>query len=94
MPRRYTEIGGCESNAAGIMERELEDVMQALRFGKGTTRKGGILIGAGCSVSAGIPSAGGFVDLIRKELPGAYGRADPKTYPRCMAELAPGVQRD
>jgi hypothetical protein len=34
------------------------------------------------------------IDLIRKEFPGACERANPKTYPRCMAELPPGMQRD
>ena len=76
------------------MDRKLDDVVQALRFGKEQNRKCSLLIGAGCSVSAGIPSAGGFVDLIRDKFPEAYARAVDKTYPRCMAELAPGFQRD
>ena len=60
------------------MDRKLEDVVQALQFGKCSRRKCSVLIGAGCSVSAGIPSASGFVDLIRKEFEGAYERANPK----------------
>lgn len=76
------------------MERKLDDVVQALQFGKGLGRKCSLLIGAGCSVSAGIPSAGGFVQLIEKEFRDSYQLADPKTYPRCMAQLPPGVQRD
>ena len=76
------------------MERKLDDVVQALRFSRVQGRKCSLLIGAGCSVSAGIPSAGGFVQLIEKEFLDAYRRANPKTYPRCMAELPPGTQRD
>ncbi len=53
-----------------------------------------LLIGAGCSVSAGIPTAMGFVQIIQKDFPDAYSRADSKTYPRCMAQLTPGMQRD
>ena len=76
------------------MDRKLDDVVQALRFGKEQGRKCSLLIGAGCSVSAGIPSANGFVQLIQERFAPAYERASPKTYARCMAELPRGVQRD
>jgi hypothetical protein len=57
-------------------------------------RKCTLLIGAGCSVKAGIPTAQGFVEIIKKEYPCAYGNASEKTYPQCMAQLAPGERRD
>ena len=53
-----------------------------------------LLIGAGCSVTAGIPTAAGFVDVIRDEHKLAYERATAKTYPQCMAELLLAERRD
>jgi NAD-dependent SIR2 family protein deacetylase len=76
------------------MDRTIEDVVQTLRFGRRSNRKCSLLIGAGCSVSAGIPTAAGFVEIIKKDFPEAYGRAISRTYPRCMAQLPPGFQRD
>ena len=53
-----------------------------------------LLIGAGCSVTAGVETAAGFVKLIKEHFEGAYNRASDKTYPRCMAVLTRGQQRD
>ena len=75
-------------------ERNLAHVVQALRFGKAQGRKCSLLIGAGCSVSAGIPAARGFVQRIEDQFPGAYQQADPKTYAQCMAKLTPGERRE
>lgn len=52
-----------------------------------------LLIGAGCSVTAGIPTAGGFVERIEKDFPKKFALADEKTYAGCMAELTPGERR-
>ncbi len=81
-------------NPMAIRERNLDDVVQALRFGRAQGHKCSLLVGAGCSVTAGIPPASGFVDLIQNEFPDAYQRANPKTYAYCMAELAPGKRHD
>jgi Tfp pilus assembly protein PilF len=45
-------------------------------------------------VKAGIPSAAQFVEIIREEFPNAYKRANAKTYPSCMSELAVGERRE
>jgi NAD-dependent SIR2 family protein deacetylase len=74
--------------------RTLEDIVEALRPKPGTTRKCTVLLGAGCSISAGIPSAGAVVEHIRTAYPAAYARATPKDYPGCMAALDRGVRRD
>ena len=50
--------------------------------------------GAGCSVTAGIPTAQGFVEVIRKDYPRSYERAAKKTYPDCMSMLSNSEQRD
>ena len=81
------------------MERVLGDIVDALQAGKGSLGKTGrrpcsLLIGAGCSVTAGIPTAEGFVRLIERHYPSAYARADRKTYHHCMAALASGFRRD
>ena len=52
-----------------------------------------LLIGAGCSVSAGIPTAAGFVELIGEQFPIHHRQVDPKTYAKCMAALPPGMRR-
>ena len=60
-----------------------ETLQNARKRGRGCT----LLIGAGCSVKAGIPLASGFVDIIKERHPLCYERAQKKTYPQCMAEL-------
>lgn len=79
---------------APSMRRTVGDVIDSLRQGKRAGRKCSLLIGAGCSVTAGIPTAQGFVDIICKDYAGAYGRAGTKSYPACMSELTVGQQRD
>ena len=80
-----------------ISERTIEDVVETLRATKERERACSILIGAGCSVEAGIPTADGFVETIRKKYPLAYERAVKKAhannavekiYAYCMAQLA------
>ncbi|MGZ3524135.1 MAG: SIR2 family protein [Thermodesulfobacteriota bacterium] len=70
-----------------IRYRSIEDVKQTLEnaqlHGRGCT----LLIGAGCSSHADIPTAAGFVEIIKQRYPFHYQRALVKTYPKCMAEL-------
>ncbi len=73
--------------------RTIDDVVDTVRRVQGEEKKCCLLIGAGCSLSAGIPLAQGFVDLIKDEFPRQYNRAQDKTYAACMAELAPGERR-
>jgi tetratricopeptide (TPR) repeat protein/NAD-dependent SIR2 family protein deacetylase len=69
-------------------ERNIEDVVETLK--KAHDRKTGcvLLIGAGCSKTAGIPLASEFVEIIKKEYPQAYKHAVPPTYPNCMEKLS------
>lgn len=85
----YLQLGRDEMNSA--LCRTLDDVVESLRE---KTTRATILVGAGASVTAGIPTASGFVDLIRSRFPTAYDRAPDKTYATCMAELAPGQRRN
>lgn len=73
--------------------RDLDDVAEALQNARERGTKCSLLIGAGCSVEAGIPAASGFVEAIRQRHARAYQRAHQKTYPECMAMLAPGERR-
>jgi tetratricopeptide (TPR) repeat protein len=74
--------------------RTLEDVVEALRHAKDRDKKCSLLIGAGCSETAGIPTASGFVKEIERRYPCAYTHAKQKTYPACMSALPPGDRRD
>ena len=83
------------------LDRSLDDLIEVLRHSRDRRNRGcSLLIGAGCSVTAGIRSAAGFVELIRDQFKAAYNRAATKMlsgqpgYPQCMAELSRGQQRD
>ena len=76
------------------LRRELDDIVETLVNAKERNRGCTLLLGAGCSVEAGIPTAAGFVEIIKKRYPRAYERAKNKTYPATMAELSLSERRD
>jgi NAD-dependent SIR2 family protein deacetylase len=74
--------------------RSIQDIVEALKQAKGDDNIGcSLLIGAGCSFSANIPTGQGFVEKIKEERLSAYERAKEKTYPHCMGQLETGFQR-
>lgn len=80
------------------MERPLEtrslgEIVDTLRDAKKNGRGCTLLIGAGCSVAAEIPTADEFVKHIKRSYPHMYRHANPKTYANCMAQLSPMQQR-
>jgi hypothetical protein len=76
------------------MRREIADVLETVKRAKDRDKGCTLLIGAGCSVKAGIPTANEFVEIIRKEYPRAYERAPKKNYPHVMAELLLAERHD
>ena len=76
------------------MRRELADVLETVKRAKDRDKACTLLIGAGCSVKAGIPTANQFVEIIREKYPRAYTRAPQKTYPHVMAELSVAERHD
>jgi hypothetical protein len=76
------------------MRREMADVLETVKRAKNRDKGCTLLIGAGCSVKGGIPTANEFVEIIRKEYPRAYDRAPKKTYPHLMAELLVAERHD
>jgi len=77
-----------------MIRRELADVLETVKRAKDRDKACTLLIGAGCSVKAGIPTANQFIEIIRKEYPRAYARALKKTYPHVMAELSVAERHD
>ncbi len=75
-------------------EREIEDVVEAILKAKDENVKINLLIGAGCSVTAGIPTAEGIMKEIKEKYPRDYERADPKEYGICMSKLTPSERRN
>lgn len=76
------------------MERTIEDIAEAVRQQGAAPRRCSVLLGAGCSISAGIPSAADIVRHIKANFPAAYARAASHDYPDCMAALDRGIRRD
>lgn len=90
------------------MARTLDDIVEALRRSKDRNMGCTLLLGAGCSKTAGIPLAGGIVDDIRKNplYERVYKRALERarrerhphaaepTYGECMTEMEKGDQRE
>ena len=77
-----------------VRYRSVDDVKETLQVARSRRRGCTLLIGAGCSVTSGIPTAAGFVEIIRNEHKQAYARASEKTYAQCMAELLLAERRD
>jgi hypothetical protein len=76
------------------MRRTIDETLESLRHARERKTRISVLIGAGCSVTAGIPLASGFVKEIEKDYPHKYARADKKTYPALMEALTRGERRD
>ena len=74
--------------------RSIDEVAETLQNARSRGKGCTLLIGAGCSVKAGIPHAGGFIQVIKDRYPRAYHRAETKTYARCMSELLLSERRD
>lgn len=79
---------------ASAPTRTLDDLVESLKRGKDRRQPATLLIGAGCSVSAGIPLASGFLEEFKIRFPLDYARAEPKTYANCMMQLAPDERRE
>ena len=77
-----------------IRYRSIDEIKETLEFAKSRGRGCALLIGAGCSFKAGIPTAAGFVEIIQDKHKLAYQRAPEKTYPKCMGELLLSERRD
>ena len=77
-----------------IRYRSIDEIKETLQNAKSRGRGCVLLIGAGCSSKAGIPTAAGFVEIIRDKYKLAYQRAPEKTYPKCMGELLLSERRD
>ena len=77
-------------------ERSIEDVVAIVRRAK--EHDGAvILVGAGCSKTAGIPLAPEFCSIIKDRFPREYERASQRKkvgYQDLMAQIAPGECRD
>ena len=79
-------------------ERSADDVVETLRNARkrenrGTPLRCSLLIGAGCSFTAGIPLARGFVETIRDRYPRTFAQVREETYPHVMAALCKGERR-
>ena len=74
--------------------RTIDEIRETLENAKSRGRGCALLIGAGCSVKAGIPVASDFVNKIRETYKLAYARAPEKTYAKCMSQLLLAERRD
>jgi NAD-dependent SIR2 family protein deacetylase len=77
-----------------MLRRTIDDIAETLSGAGNKPRRCTVLVGAGCSKSAGIPTASEIVREIQRTYSAAYERADVKDYPNCMAALDMGVRRD
>ena len=75
-------------------ERTIDDIAEGMSPHGAAPRRCSVLLGAGCSISAGISSASDIVRHIQTHFPAAYARASSRDYPDCMAALERGVRRD
>jgi len=67
---------------------KVDEVAETLREARGNADGVSLLIGAGCSVTAGIPIAADLVAEFAKRWPRRYEALADKSYMSCMARLA------
>jgi len=72
------------------LERSVAEIAETLKNKTGAT----LLIGAGCSASAGIPLASEFVRLISDKFPARCKRLGSANYAQLMDELGDGERHD
>jgi len=60
--------------------RDVDDVVRAIERAKEEGVRVNILIGAGCSESAGIPTASGILEIVMQKYPREYARANSDDY--------------
>ena len=98
MPREEKKRRSIEST-----KREISDLIESLKLAQDKERDYKrpctLLIGTGCSASADIPTASGFVEIIEQKYPSAYnqakgGRKEIPSYQACMAELTDTERHD
>ena len=76
-------------------KKEIRNIKETLEFNKKKGKNCTLLIGAGCSVEAGIPVASEIVEYIKENFESDYQQVKgDKTYPKVMAQLAPGHRRE
>lgn len=71
------------------LTRGLDDVLETLRRAQRRGERATLLIGAGCSASAGIPLAEEFINLVEQEYPCAAQHATERTYDGYLRALSP-----
>ena len=72
----------------------IEEVVENLKMNKVNKCKTAILLGAGVSVTAGIPTAKGIMNDIEKKYPNAASKCSNKTYQNYMQLLGPNQRRN
>jgi tetratricopeptide (TPR) repeat protein/NAD-dependent SIR2 family protein deacetylase len=72
---------------------DIKNIAETLRWAKDNGYSTAILIGAGMSISAGIPSAKGIMDEIKNKFPTLCNTCEKETYPAYMSLLAPAQRK-
>jgi tetratricopeptide (TPR) repeat protein len=84
-------IGGCFFMQD--FRRGIEDVLETLRRAHLRGEKATLLVGAGCSVSAGVPLGKEIIQSIGTDFPRAAQRASEQSYAAYIKELATAEQQ-
>ena len=72
---------------------DVKIIAEQLRWAKDKGYSTAVLLGAGMSVSAGIPAANGVIEEIKKEFPQLCTKCGEGTYPAFMKLLAPAQRK-
>lgn len=82
---------------AKYTSEDIRKIAERLKSAQGRERAAHFLIGAGCSISAGIPSAADLIKRIHKDYPAHCADLAPNkrnSYGACMALLSLNERRD